>query len=1405
MEIFLRKRGKAMTAKTANVTIKEIVSLSNQMKYEQALSLVVEIVKSIKSHKQIKTFVNQIEEEELLPILRVLDASLMSRYSSLLVKLANRFRKSSFTQILQCHELIYSGKYLDAVAQLHVIIKRENLNNKVLERAYWAVAHGLIEMKRFDEALYYLKNLEEIASEPLFDRWGYYYYQKGDWEIAKSYFLEGIDQDPKPQFCYSLLQSLLLAEGNQTEALTLMEKAIEHVPYYLPLRLEKAKRLKEQGNWDVFFAELTALETISPCHDYPNYFAYARAQISYEQRDFQLFEEIVKKHPKLFKEGAYQVKESYDEKVVMLPTPMLVQKYNYCVPATLAMLLSRYGIEKNQEEIAASIFQVNGSRLTVATDYLTSIQMKCQFFFGTVETYQKLTNLGVSIIVCLDYPNSSHVQLVKGYDENLQAFYLQDPNFLEPFLVTYADFVKHYGNNQCLSIAVIPIDQSEKLAELNSGEHELVCQMYEYSDRMENNDKTVVKDFQEFIKNEQSLYGIGYVVKFFSKVDSDEDLLRETSKKIMELQPDSDYFKLIIAYAFARANDYDEAKALLQTVKNKNVHLYHFLLGRMAYDVERYSEASTHFYEALKVESDHYDTWSYMALCSYYENDKEKALEYSNISLDINCYDIWNRMNHGFILFNEERYLEARSLYSNLLKEYKHHSHAWYERARCDQNMGRIHQAIRGFQVAKRLDPLISYPYAELASIFAYQFGDYESAINEIQEGLEQCNPGDFALLMTLGDCYVAEEMYDEAKSCYEEVMEFHPEETSPVMAYVKVLYEVDGWEVAVTRLREETDRFLLDAAFLIDAGEWMIQNALEDTEKVEALLMIESGLSGKPHNLEYSWNLYVNLVENTSYNERARLFLQQQLDTDYRGDVNLMCYIGCLYETAGDLNTAEEWFSKALLEKSENTFPHYRLGELHYHLEHYQKAEPYYQKCLEIDEDFTVAYFRLSYIEKMKDCREKEFEYLFTVLKKAPDELVLDYFFPLSDEVGKLDVVVDYLESIQGQVAEIWRLQTLAFIAGLREDVDQEATLLEAALELEPKSEPILGHYASVCYKLGRFDDVVRLVTQLLPEDLENEQLYELLVGSWLESGRLESLKDFIWDQSLESSVKSSMLMYAGNAVVQKLIMYKQESHTEVESLRTLDDIIIELHKASYEMNPDNGVGINWLCEYYVHHGAGREIAKQELLSYLQKGWNFDLAFFFGYFTIEYWEPLNVEQYEMAVELLNQCLVEEKELAAIHNNLGQLYLSLDQIEKAFVHVDLAMKADPNLCNPYYVKSRIYEHIADNEQMEEWARKALDVEPEYLQAYTQLSIAVHLQGRTEEAIKYNDQLLEKDPSNLNGHYNMACFLSVVGQVEKAFEHLELVLTSETEDAYYYKELAEKDPDLERLRQAEAQL
>ncbi|WP_161568202.1 tetratricopeptide repeat protein [Anaerobacillus alkaliphilus] len=1404
-----------MALRLMETVVSDVVDLVNENNYERALPIVMDVLKQLydkRSYRLLNDLARSVREDQLLPLVCILDAELMPRYSRMLVKMVNKNIDSPFTNVMQSIEEIYQGKYLDAETKIKEVIASQEfeLENKVLVRAYWGLAHSLIEMKRFNEAERYLRELEKVSTEPTFDQWGYYYFQKGNWDKAKELYLEGIEKDPKPEYCYILLQSLYLAKGNSNKAMTVIEEGLSKTPHSFRLRLEKVKRLKELEQWDEFLREVEWLEERSPYHGYQSYIQFSKAQIYYQKGDYLSLKSTVSAHPTIFKKTVFEnVDENLAEKKVMISTKAVVQKYNYCVPATIAMILDRYGVVKDQEEIAATIYQVNGTRLIDAVEYLHILDMSAQFFFGTVERYKQLTDLGVSILISLDYPNASHVQLLRGYDDHLQAFIIQDPNFPEPMIFAYTDFLDYYGKNDCLSVAIVPNTEAEKISFLPKEEDEIVRSVFNFSDRMEKSDPTAVADFESFAKNNDSvLYTKAYVIKYFSTKGSDVTLLKEVAQQVLEAQPNSDYFKLIIAFAFIRASLYPEATELLKQVKFKKVHQYHFLLGRMAYDQEQYTEACQHFYEALRIEGDHYDTWSYLSICSFYDGEANKGLEYSKISVDINDRDLWNRMNYGFILFRLENWNEARNLYSQILRDYKHHGHAWYERARCDRKLGRNLRALRGLQVAKQLDPTIAYPYAELADLYAYGFNDYERAFQEIKDGLEKTVATDYGLLMTQADLHVDKKQFAEAEQCYELVIKHHRDEPVPILSYAKVLCELHGSEAGTQFLKEEAVRFIDHGPFIIDAGEWLMGRAENAEDEEQAVEWLEAGLGQKTINYDYCWNLYVNLLEKTSYNARARAFLEKQLEQEFPGNANLMCYIGCFYEAAEEIDVANEWYQRAL-QAEESTFPLYRLGEVQLGQENYEGAKSYYEQCLAVDEGFMVAYHRLAYVERMRERFEEEHHYLFLAFKREHDDVDLDYLLQLSHQVGRLYQVERYMNSIEGQVNEIWRLQILAGIARLKEDFDEEYRVHEYALALEPDNYLVKTALAAFWCRHERYDKAIELSLELLKEEIEDQDVYNILIYAVVTSKRVKQLKGLILNLGLSDPEVSRVFTHFVGTLSQQFSELKEEisggsnavmNWVKVKKLQLqFGPVMAELAKLSYELDPNNGIGIEHLGEYYsVHLGQAPEKVKQMALGYLDKGWNIDLAVYYSYLTLTYYPKKDdVRQLKQAAEWLIRCLDGEKYHHIIHNNLGQIYVFLERFEEAGIHFEQSLREDPSYWNPIYGKGRLNVHLKNYELAEKYLKQALELEPNYSGIYAQLTVALAQQGRVDEAREFNEKLLELRPDSIHGNYNKACWLTLEGKLAEAFRCLKYAIENDDEGNYRLEAIA--DPDLEELR------
>jgi tetratricopeptide (TPR) repeat protein len=1386
----------------------------DQNALDATLLLVNELVTDLWSSKSracLRSMIQSLKEEDLIYVIRALDAGLMHHYSEFLIRYRYRHHRSPQAIIYNCYAQSGNFKILEAEDEIKHLLANEagTLDKSILKQAYSALANLLIDMKRFGEAKEYLLKYEELGDEPLYDRWGLYYFHSGEWEKARGYLLKGIKLDSKPQFCYITLQSVYAAQGNFEEAFNILDQGIAAVPSFLPLRLEKANKLKQLERWEEYSAVIQEIDNLSPYHALKKYFVYSRGSYLYHHGEYEAFLSYIEKNQAIFKGTVYSkcISNSPDN-IKTIPSRIVVQKYNYCVPATLSMLLSRYNLDKDQDEIANHIFGINGSTIYKSVEYLESIGMACKYFFGDIARLKKLTRDGISVILCLDYESSSHVQLLQGYDDNLQALCVQDPNLLEMQMVGYEEYENYYANNQYLSIAVVPNNQKDELAQLDEHHHALVSRMQGYMEAMENNSHSE-SEFAHFVTASlEHVYVMAYAIKLLNGHDNRE-LLGTAVQKVTSLYPESDYFKLISGNALIKAHLYEEAAVMLDNIQEKSSHYYFYNRGRIALDNNRFREAMAQFRDALNHEPDHYHTWSFLALSHYYLDEGDAAYCFSSISLDINSEDYWNRVNHGIILGERHEYAEAREMLTGVIKDFKELPVAWYERARCDLELGRMSHALRGFAVAKHLDPEIEHPYREIANIYAEHYEDFERAAEELEEGLGKAGEK-YTLLVALGDLLGQLENYEAAKNRFMEAKVLYPEEAYPALALAKLMHETEKPEQALEWLVKEAENYYEDSYFLINGGNWLFNHDQEEGAQELALNWFEKGLDLAEQNLDDAWNMYVELVGETAFNERGRRFLESQRKAKYQENSDLIFYIGYLYEQNCQFEQAVECF-KTSFEVNQAAFPLYRLGEVAFKLGNITGAKQYYFDTLQLDKDFVPAYLRLAEIANREEDRHEEQARLLSVLKISPFDVDMPYFADLSHEIGKIRKVISQLTLLKDQVDETWRLYAMAQCASVQGKLNFEATCLEKGLELAPDHFMLLTSYSGLLLKQEKYEEATGLILDLLVKNPEERGLYVNLADAMFAAGKLEKLKNLLSGLEITDADKSKAYMYAA-CELEQLVQAMQSSEgswlrqlSKKRKIKAVENQLVDLYRASYHLDSSNILSLIWLYEYFGLNNES-EKSRKESGQFLEDAWNIEIALYYSQLVVnEYTDcehPEKEKEFSKVEAYLHKCLEEQPENPIAHYTLGKMYNDVLRLEEAEQHLETALELDSLDPDYYYEFSRLCEKNGQFKKGELLARRALQISPDYLVAYNQISILSHLQGRTEEALKLIEELLAMDDGLLVAHYNKACYLSVLGgDVEEAFAHLEFAVVNLEDD--YFRNLGKDDPDLELLRSHKA--
>ncbi|MCD8511562.1 MAG: tetratricopeptide repeat protein [Bacillus sp. (in: Bacteria)] len=435
----------------------------------------------------------------------------------------------------------------------------------------------------------------------------------------------------------------------------------------------------------------------------------------------------------------------------------------------------------------------------------------------------------------------------------------------------------------------------EKLRHINEGEHRLILEMYQLADRVEL-DYKAREPFLSFVKTHcDSLFVAAFAIKMIS-FEEEAELLEQLIQYTMEQHPEQDYFKLIGAGALVKVKKYEVAMALLESVSVRKSFDYFYLKGRIAFEQYNYKAAISSFREALNIEPDHYHTWSYLGISYLNLGDMETALYYSTISIDINKNDDWNRLNHGIILSDRQNYQEARIVFSEILRSFKNHVPSWIERARCDVALNKLHQAVRGLKTAKSLMPDLPSTYIELANIYWGNYSDGVGAVQELKEGIDQAGK-QYPLLVRLGEIFEDQGDFAEAKVWYEEAWQQSPNESYSFLSITRVLSELSGVREGLEHLLSGEKSFVGDCQFLINGGKWLFENGEIGEHRELALTWLETGMDLADSNEPEAWDMYVGLIEDSSYCDRGRSFFAKLLKEKHESNIELVTYIGYLFE----------------------------------------------------------------------------------------------------------------------------------------------------------------------------------------------------------------------------------------------------------------------------------------------------------------------------------------------------------------------------------------------------------------------------------------------------------------------------------------------------------------------------
>lgn len=384
--------------------------------------------------------------------------------------------------------LLESGRVEDAIRVLEEILQDTEglVPYRVHAGGALSVAYSALGLnKGSQDALEEAAKFGLISAQLLADE-GYRLMRVGAYPEAEVQLAKGLQVDSTCEDAFFRLCNTLYIQEKSEPAMEVLAYGIEQSPEFVPFYTLMAELYSTRGQYKEAGAFLRrALELVPEADDADDTrFAMAMAlqRAGRLEAAIMAYRELLQQSPRtpLKRDAELRLhaleQRAKDARSARLNNfPRKLQKRAYCAPNTLANVLSFVGVRSTQDEVAARVFRGASTRWPEMFDYLKDIEgIAFRGFFGSLEMVKRCIDNGVPVITTEYHGLAGHAIAVIGYDDVGALMIAQDPRFIEPVEIPYAQFEKAWQHDDALCIAVTAADKRKRLPGQSGDEERLV-------------------------------------------------------------------------------------------------------------------------------------------------------------------------------------------------------------------------------------------------------------------------------------------------------------------------------------------------------------------------------------------------------------------------------------------------------------------------------------------------------------------------------------------------------------------------------------------------------------------------------------------------------------------------------------------------------------------------------------------------------------------------------------------------------------------------------------------------------------------------------------------------------------------------------------------------------------------
>ena len=156
------------------------------------------------------------------------------------------------------------------------------------------------------------------------------------------------------------------------------------------------------------------------------------------------------------------------------------------------------------------------------------------------------------------------------------------------------------------------------------------------------------------------------------------------------------------------------------------------------------------------------------------------------------------------------------------------------------------------------------------------------------------------------------------------------------------------------------------------------------------------------------------------------------------------------------------------------------------------------------------------------------------------------------------------------------------------------------------------------------------------------------------------------------------------------------------------------------------------------------------------------------------------LSEFEKSLECYKKAVKLNPNFSDAFSNLGNVYYKKENLNKAIENYELAISLDSALNKeiPHYNLGNIFRELGNFKKSINCYKKAIDINPNFISAYINLSIALNKNGNLKEAISYCEKAKEKDPKNVQALNNLGEYYQEIGNEDIAIDYYKKALKIE---------------------------